>query len=156
MAINTQEFLQGAAIIKLLKSTSGVYIKNLSDIHPSIYMVKTDLSESAILLKTSTKPNSAWSFSFSEQEEIAMKKLHQTHPKVTLFIALICHRDGVCCLSEKQLWTIIDPENGLINQRISVARKLNTSYNVTGTGRVALERKIPQTNWPNIILSSGN
>lgn len=156
MSINDLEFLQGAALIRLLKGTSYISINYLSSIHPSIYLIGNTNQESAILFKISKKPTSSWSFSFSLQEENALTKFHQIYPNVKLFIALICHRDGVCCLSEEQLWTIIDPSEGLAQQRVSVKRELRGSYYVKGTGRVPLERTIPQNNWPDVILSTSN
>ncbi|MCF2148550.1 MAG: hypothetical protein RMY29_002805 [Nostoc sp. CreGUA01] len=156
MSINDLEFLQGAAFLRLLKGTSYISISYLSSIHLSLYIIKNSNQESAILFKISKKPTSSWSFSFSSQEENALTRFHQTYPDVKLFIALICHRDGVCCLSEQQLWTIIDPSEGLANQRVSVKRELRGSYYVKGTGRVPLEHTVPQNNWPDVILSTPN
>lgn len=154
MSINDLEFLHGAAFLRLLKGTSYISISYLSSIHPSLYLAKSDYKESAILFKISKKPNSSWSFSFSSQEEIALRIFHQTYPDVKVFIALICHRDGICCLSEEQLWAILDQNEGLANQRISVKRELRGSYYVKGTGRVPLDRTVPQNNWPDAILSA--
>lgn len=154
MSINDLEFLQGAAFLRLLKGTSNISITYLSYIHSSFYLIKSSNRESAILFKISRKPNSSWSFSFSSQEEIALRKFHSLYPDVKFFIALICHRDGICCLSEEQLWTILDSSEGLANQRVSVKRELRGSYYVKGTGRVLLERTIPQNNWPEVILSA--
>jgi hypothetical protein len=154
MSINDLEFLHGAAFFRLLKGTSYISISYLSSIHPSLYLVKSRNQESAILLKISRKPTSSWSFSFSLQEEIALTKFHQTYPDIKLFIVLICHRDGICCLSEEQLWTILNPSEGLAKQRVSVKRELRGSYYVKGTGRVPLEQTIPQNNWPDVILSA--
>ncbi|MBD2211796.1 hypothetical protein H6G27_18250 [Nostoc linckia FACHB-104] len=154
MTINDLEFLHGAAFLRLLKGTSYISISHLCSIHPSLYFLKNTNKESAILFKISRKPNSSWSFSFSSQEEIALEIFHKTYPDVQLFIALICHRDGVCCLSEEQLWTILDRDEGLAQQRVSVKRELRGSYYVKGTGKVPLERTIPQNNWPGIVLSA--
>ena len=154
MSINDLEFLHGAAFLRLLKGTSNISITYLSSIHSSLYLINSTNRESAILFKISRKPNSSWSFSFSSQEEIALTKFHSIYTDVQFFIALICHRDGICCLSEEQLWTILDSSEGLANQRISVKRELRGSYYVKGTGKVLLERTIPQNNWPEVILSA--
>ncbi|MDZ8049915.1 MAG: hypothetical protein RMX68_033910 [Aulosira sp. ZfuVER01] len=154
MSINDLEFLHGAAFLRLLKGTSYISISYLSSIHPSLYFIKNINKESAILFKISRKPNSSWSFSFSAQEEIAVEEFHNSYPDVQMFIALICHRDGICCLSEEQLWTIINSSEGLAKQRISVKRELRGSYYVKGTGRVPLEYTIPQNNWPSVVLSA--
>jgi hypothetical protein len=154
MSINDLEFLHGAAFLRLLKGTSYISISYLSSIHPSLYFIKNTNKESAILFKISRKPNSSWSFSFSSQEETAMIQFHNIYPDVQLFIAFICHRDGICCLSEEQLSLIINLNEGLAKQRISVKRELRGSYYVKGTGRVPLEYTIPQNNWPSVVLSA--
>ncbi|MBD2346783.1 hypothetical protein [Anabaena subtropica] len=154
MSINDLEFLHGAAFLRLLKGTSYISINYLSSIHSSLYLIKSTHQESAILFKISRKPTSSWSFSFSSQEENAVTNFHKTYPNIKLFIALICHRDGICCLSEEQLWTILNPSEGLAKQRISIKRESRGSYYVKGTGRVPLERTIPQNNWPDAILSA--
>jgi hypothetical protein len=151
--INDLEFLQGAAFLRLIKGKSYISIDYLPSIHPSLYIVKSSSTESAILFKISTKPTSSWSFHFTLQEENALTQFHQTYSGVKLFIALICHRDGICCLSEEQLWTIINPTEGLTQQYVSVKRELRGSYYVRGTGRVPLKHTVPQSNWPDIILS---
>lgn len=154
MSINDLEFLQGAAFLRLLKEIPNVSINYLSSIHSSLYLVQITNKESAILFKISKKPTSSWSFIFSPQEEMAIHNFRETYPNVQLFIALICHRDGICCLSEEQLSSLFDLNNGLSSQRISVKREPRGSYYVKGTGRVPLERTVPQNNWPNIILSA--
>lgn len=154
MSINDLEFLHGAAFLRLLKGTSYISISYLSSIHSSLYLIKSTNRESAILFKISRKPNSSWSFSFSPQEELALASFHENYPNIKLFIALICHRDGICCLSEEQLWSILDASEGLANQRISIKRENRGSYYVKGTGRVPLERTIPQNNWPDVVLSA--
>jgi hypothetical protein len=115
MSISDIEFLHGAAFIRLLKGTSNISISYLPSIHPSFYLIKSSNKEAAILFKISKKPNSSWSFSFSYQEEIALAKFHKLYTGIQLFIAFICHRDAICCLSEEQLWKILNHSNGLAN-----------------------------------------
>ena len=95
MSINDLEFLQGAAFLRLLKEIPNISITYLSSLHSSLYLVQVTKKECAILFKISKKPNSSWSFSFSLQEEIAITNFRQIYPDVQLFIAFICHRDGI-------------------------------------------------------------
>lgn len=100
--ISDQEFLHGAAFLRIIDSGHKVTIAHASDIHDSMYLVETDKNKSAVLFKISTKPKSSWSFNVTKQEELAIKKLHEEYSSFSVFIALICQKDGICCLSEKR------------------------------------------------------
>jgi hypothetical protein len=101
--INDQEFLYGAAFMRLINHGSRITIIHASWIHPSLYLLETDSSQSAVLFKVSKKPKSAWSFTLSSQEELALDTLHNKYPNISIFIALICHKDGICCIAEEKL-----------------------------------------------------
>jgi hypothetical protein len=150
--INDQEFLHGAAFLRVINYGNKVTITHISWIHPSLYLVETDISKSGILFKLSKKPKSAWSFTFSAQEQSALISLHNKYPESSVFIALICHIDGICCLSEEQLLSVLEESAGISGQRVSVSRRLNGSYHVNGSSRRSLERTVPQSNWPRVVL----
>jgi hypothetical protein len=92
--INDQEFLYGAALLRLINYGSRITIIHASSIHPSLYLLETDSNKSAVFFKVSKKPKSAWSFTLSRQEESALDTLHSKYHKVSIFIALICHKDA--------------------------------------------------------------
>ena len=152
--ISDQEFLYGAAFSRLVSYGDRVIGTHLSDVHPSIYLVETDNSKSAILLKVSKKPKSSWSFTLSNQEQSAIESLVVKYPYVKIFFSLICHKDGICCIPKDRLWTILDPNECSEGQHISVSRKTHGSYHVSGSGRKQMERSIPQNDWPYIILQN--
>ncbi len=56
--INDQEFLHGAAFLRLIDHGEQIKITHSSWIHPSIYLVDTGNSKSAILFEVSKKPKS--------------------------------------------------------------------------------------------------
>lgn len=146
------EFLQGAAFIRLLNCGYRVAITPAFSIHPSIYLIETAIHQSAVLFKHSKKPKSSWSFTLSSQEEEALKNLRTKYPDFYSYIAFICHRDGICCVSEKQLMNILDTGTGFAGQHISVSRQTRCSYSVSGPGRQQMFQSIPQSDWPRIIL----
>jgi hypothetical protein len=152
--INDQEFLHGAAFLRLINYGTRTTIVHASSIHPSLYLVETDISKSAILFKTSKKPKSAWSFTLSRQEELALDTLPRKYPDVLVFIALICHKDGICCIAEEQLRSVLDQDTGISGQHICVSRRPHGSYHVSGTGRQQMERTVPQSDWPRVVLSN--
>jgi hypothetical protein len=151
--INDQEFLHGAAFLRLIDHGEQIKITHISWVHPSIYLVDTDNSKSAILFKVSKKPKSAWSFTLSSQEESALDVVHSKYNNISVFLALICHKDGICCIAKKRLWTVLDENIGIAGQHISVSRKLHGSYHVSGPGRQRMDQTVPQNDWPRVIFS---
>jgi hypothetical protein len=152
--INDQEFLYGAALLRLINYGSRITIIHTSSIHPSLYLLETDSNKSAVLFKVSKKPKSAWSFTLSSQEESALATLHSKYPKVSIFIALICHKDGICCIAEERLRSVLDTDTGVNGQHISVSRSTRGSYHVSGPGRQQMEQTVPQSDWPRVIFSN--
>ena len=150
--INDQEFLHGAAFLRLINYGHCITINHASLIHPSIYLIETDSSKSAILFKVSKKPKSAWSFTLSDREELALDTLHSKYPNVSVFIALICHKDGICCIAEKRLRSVLDRDAAVNGQHISVSRSTRGSYHVSGPGRQQMEQTVPQSDWPRIFF----
>lgn len=155
MVIQDQEFLHGAAFLKIIQYRSKTSITHLSDIHQSLYLIQTLQTESIILFKISKKPTSAWSFTFSEQEESALIKL-KTIARSKLFLALICHKDGICCFSEQQLQQVLNPNYRIAGQRIGISRKINCGYNVTGKDKNKLQKSVSQNNFPRIFLGEAD
>lgn len=150
--INDQEFLHGAAFLRLINYGYRTIITHASFIHPSIYLIETDQSKSAILFKISKKPKSSWSFTLSNQEDLALDIVRSQYPDISVFIALICHKDGICCIEEKRLRTVLDKDAGISGQHISVSRSTRSSYHVSGPGRQKMEQTVPQSDWPRIVL----
>lgn len=146
------EFLEGAAFIRLVNYGHRVAISAASSIHSSIYLIETESHQSAVLFKHSTKPKSSWSFTLSSQEEDALKNLRTKYPDFYRYIAFICHRDGICCVSEKRLMNILDPATGIADQHISVSRKSRGSYSVSGPGGQKMFQSVPQNDWPRVVL----
>jgi hypothetical protein len=151
--ISDQEFLYGAAFLRLLNSGQPLTITHVYFIHPSIYLVENQKSKSAILFKVSKKPKSAWSFTFSRQETSALDKLQSQYPELSVFIALICHKDGICCIAKERLENLLNREAGTYSQYISVSRQPRSSYHVNGSGKQTIEQTVPQNDWPRVVLS---
>ncbi len=152
--INDQELLYGAAFLRLIEHGDRLTITHASWIHPSIYLVETDGSNSAVLFKVSKKPKSAWSFTLSSQEGLALDNLRIKYYNITVFFAFICHKDGICCISEERLWSILDKDIGIAGQHISVSRKTHGSYHISGPGRQQMDQTVPQNDWPRVLFSN--
>lgn len=152
--INDLEFLYGAAFLRIINYGTKVTIIHASAIHPSLYLVETDSSKAVILFKISKKPKSAWSFTLSSQEDAALNILPIKYPDASVFISLVCHKDGICCIAEKCLRSVLDRNTGVNGQHISVSRSTRGSYHVSGPGRQQVEQTVPQSDWPRVVLSN--
>ncbi|WP_413160871.1 hypothetical protein ACL6C3_20390 [Capilliphycus salinus ALCB114379] len=132
--ISDQEFLYGAALLKLINFGNKVTLVHYSYIHSSLYLIETDNTKSAVLFKLSKKPKSAWSFTFSEQEDIALKTVRDQHLNVLVFLALVCHKDGICCMALDRVLDILENRENISGQYISVSRRPRGSYHISGAG----------------------
>lgn len=151
--ISDQEFLHGAAFLRLINLGQPITVTHAPSIHPSIYIVSSLTKLSGILFKVSTKSRSAWSFTFSAQEGIAINTSKSKYSGIELFAALVCHKDGVCCLSEDQLLAVFDSDNSMFTgQRISVSRNPCGSYHINGAKKVRMEKTVPQNAWPKLVV----
>jgi hypothetical protein len=75
-----------------------------------------------------------------------------TFARGLVFIAFICHKDGICCIAEKRLRSVLDKDAGVNGQHISVSRQTYGSYHVSGPGRQQMDQTVPQSNWPRIFF----
>jgi hypothetical protein len=141
--INDCEFLEGAAFVRLVNYGCQVAIAHAFSIHSSIYLIETESTKSAVLFKHSKKPKSAWSFTLSSQEDDALGVVRSKYPDFLVFIAFICHRDGICCVSQERLMSVLDKD---------VSRQPRGSYYVSGPSRQQMIQTIPQSDWPRVIL----
>lgn len=151
--ISDQDFLYGAALFKLINFGYKVTINHYNKIHSSLYLVETDQIKSLVLFKLSKKPKSAWSFTFSLQEDVALKTLRDQHLNFSVFLALVCHKDGICCIAMDRVLDILNNTENINGQYISVSRRPRGRYHISGPGREQMERTVPQSDWPRIILS---
>jgi hypothetical protein len=152
--INDQEFLYGAAFLRLINYGKSITVTHASWVHTSVYLIEADSTKSAILFKISKKPKSAWSFTLSSQEESALDTLNSKYPRVSVFIALICHKDGICCIAKERLWSVLDTDTSIAGQHISVSRQTHGSYHISGPGRQRMDQTVPQNDFPRVILSN--
>lgn len=154
--ITAQDMLHGGALVHLVRGLRSVSLESLADLHPSLYFARgASWGGAAILLKQSTKEKRArsrWGFSFTENEEGALRTFRRRHPKSRAFVGLVCRDDGVCCIPERELRDLVDGAHSLAGRRVSVFRNAGGSYHLTGPGRVDHYRAVPQSDWPNALI----
>lgn len=152
--MNVRQVLHGAAIAQVLDEVEDVTIAMKKNWHYYLYSFTRSRhryqDRAIVLMKYSTKPLSAWQFTFSDEEEKALADVAKHLYAHRRFIAFICNRDGVCCVSEDELRTVVDGRLG--GKNVSVSRPGNSSYRLSGPGRNQLDRKIPRSDWPKALF----
>ena len=100
MGIKKQEFYEGAALHRLVRSGQIARIQY----EAPFFSLNDKLS---ILLKYTTKGRSPWGFTFTIDEQASLKSLSSKRETV---IALVCGADGVAAFSYGDYLTIASPK----------------------------------------------
>ena len=148
--LSNQELFHGAAFARLFRLAASATVTHAAEIHPSAYRIEIAGRRSAILFKVNrVRKKSPWQFTFTQAEHAALCLFHHDFPDHRRFVALICRLDGVCCLSEDQLFLVL---NAMLDGRaVSVRRPRRGSYRVSGPDGVRLRQAVPQGAWPGIL-----
>jgi hypothetical protein len=142
------EFFHGAALLQLLDtSPDGVKISRFNQSDNAAYVIDDKVG---LYIKYSTARLSPWLFSFTRDHQLAFSNLTARYGKA--FVALICNEDGVACLSESTLRSVLDDQFGNV-EWIRVDRPSGGSYRIKGSDG-SLEKKVPRSTFPNLILEA--
>jgi hypothetical protein len=98
-----------------------------------------------VLLKYSTRVRSPWGFTFTPDEQAALK---DESPKRSLMIGLICGSDGVAAISYKSYLAVATPRQVAIH--IACYRQHWEHYEVSGPDGT-LNRKVSPSNWQRML-----
>jgi hypothetical protein len=143
-----KDLLVGAALGHLIDATgSAVTIRAVGG--SNVYIVEVYATKAVILFKFTAKKKSAWAFTVSSGELLALTQAEPSEPEARRFLGLICHTDGVCCVPLPVLVTVMRSGDA---GGLSVKRRSRGSYLLSGPGRTEFERAIPQSDWPRAIL----
>ena len=141
MAIKKQEFYEGAALHLLART--GVITGLRYD--PPFFIVNDRV---LVLLKYSTRGRSPWGFTFTPDEQRALK---QRASAFRTLIALVCGADGVAAFTYASYRSIaIDRATSL---HVSCYRRHREHYEVNGPDGT-LRDKVAPSDWQSIIESS--
>lgn len=148
--MNDRHLLHGAAFARLLDECDISIARQRW--HDYMYKLSGATGGDAIvLMKYSLKPKTTWQFTFTADEESALARAATELPAVKRFLALICNRDGVCCVSEDRLRSIMP--QGLANRSVSVSRGRDESYRLSGPGRLAMAGTVARSEWSRVLLN---
>jgi hypothetical protein len=140
------EFFHGVVFARLLHGTQRlVSIRAFDPESNAAYVVDDSIG---IYIKYSSKRMTPWSFTFSPEHKREIEQLRASIPKV--FVVLVCNDDGVVCLSDAELKTILD-DQAESHQWVSATRHKREMYSVEGSkGR--LESKVGKDDFPNKLF----
>ena len=140
MTIPNDRFYYGAAAWQLESAFDTIMVS--PGPHKNSKHYTMDNAEAVVLYKYRSEKKSPWSFSLSDQEANTMK-----HRSADGYVALICHDDGVCCVSMKELQKLAGSTK-VANVTINVSRRKGGSYRLVASNGRRLSYSIRQNAWP--------
>lgn len=138
MAIQKQEFYEGAALLRLLASVEKATVQYK---HP-MFVLGGALH---VYVKYSTKGRSPWAFTFVETEQPV---LENAAIQGRLIIGLVCGHDGIVALPFDEFRSIAPLDKATAH--IGCFRRHREHYEVSGPAGV-LPRKIPPSDWNRLL-----
>jgi hypothetical protein len=139
--------LQGAAVLMAVDRVGPLQVRELAEVHGSAYEMRKGVDAARVLFKiaTSRAGRNRWQFTVGSSEVEVLRQLDPA--QFPVFLALVCQKDGVCCVPHAALLSLIS-ETHPTAQGISVSREHRGRYWVSGPGRTALRTSIPASDWP--------
>ena len=138
MAIQKQEFYEGAALYQLARNGG---ITDIRYEHP-FFVVNRGVP---FLLKYSTKGRSPWGFTFTPGEQ---GLLEERASRAGLIIGLICGSDGIAGITYDAYREIAKPRKSSVH--IACYRQHGKHYSIVGPDG-EIDRKIPPSLWQRIL-----
>jgi hypothetical protein len=142
MAIKKQEFYEGAALHRLVRT--GV-IASIQYEEP-FFRVNNGL---LVYLKYSTKSRSPWGFTFTPDEQVLLR---EKASQLRIVIGLVCGADGVTALAYEGYQSVAAPRNAAIH--IACYRKHGEHYEVNGPDGT-LAGKVAPASWQKLLEDRG-
>lgn len=138
MAIQKQEFYEGAALHQLIRGAGEVRIRHVAP----LFVLDERLQ---VHLKYSTVVRGPWGFTFNPDEQ---QLLLERASELPLVIGLVCGADGIAIISFEQYLGIARPHTAAI--RVACFRKHREHFEITGPdGNV--RGKVPPSDWPRLL-----
>ena len=138
------EKYHGLVILKIIRASqlSIAFIKE----NTNSYIINKQIG---LYIKYSSKRVSPWTFTFRKEHQDEILLLKNRYHKV--FICLVCHNDGVVCLSFKELKFILDHNHS--DEWVRIYRRPGQKYSIHGSDG-KLKNKKGKSEFPKIILDS--
>jgi hypothetical protein len=139
MAIQKQEFYEGAALHQLIRGSAGVRI----DHSPPLFIFDKQLQ---VHLKYSTGKRSPWGFTFTPDEQVLLSERSRVMP---LVIGLICGADGIVALPYEDYSDVAPVRSAAL--RVACCRLHREHFEIRGPDGV-LSGKIAPSDWARLLI----
>ncbi|QWF40569.1 hypothetical protein [Bordetella hinzii] len=143
MAIQKQEFYEGAAIHQLIRGSSGARVIYA----PPLFIFDERLQ---VHLKYSTAKRSPWSFTFVPDEQVLLLERAEM---TSLVIGLICGADGIAALPYSDYAFIASLRNTALH--VSCRRNHREHFEISGPDGI-LPGKVAPADWSNLLGKRGD
>ena len=141
--MNTIDFFHGAILLRIINYDTAKLSKDPRG--NSSYIINDRIG---IYCKYSQMRISPWSFSFTAAHADEIKKFKRDIDK--LFIVLLCHHNGICCLNFQEFHTVLSLEGESFPKWVKATRLKSEKYTVSGSDG-KLKHKIGNSDFPHKI-----
>lgn len=138
MAIQKQEFYEGAALHQLIRGCIGTKVVHL----PPLFVFNDRLQ---VHIKYSTAKRSPWSFTFVADEQVWLAERSCVMP---LIIGLVCGADGIAALPFNEYATIASTRSAAL--RVACYRHHREHFEIRGPDG-KLPGKIAPSDWSRLL-----
>jgi hypothetical protein len=138
MAIQKQEFYEGAALHQLIRGSAGATVAHW----PPLFVFDDQLQ---VHLKYSTGKRSPWGFTFMPEEQVLLSERSRVLP---LVIGLVCGADGVAALPYEAYANVAPVKAAALH--VACYRRHREHFQVRGPDGV-LPTKIAPSDWVRLL-----
>ena len=146
MPINEYEFYNGVVLNGLLNSGKSIKIADFPTTSKNSFMLNEN--KVGIYIKHSRKVISPWRFTFLKEHQEEFKVM--TELCENAFLILVCNKDGIVCINNKTLKTLLDDDHQ-DTEWISASRLARESYEIKGSDG-KLKFKINLNDFPKHVI----
>lgn len=141
------ELYHGVIMSRLVHSCDGpISLRLYPSSSNASYVLNGNIG---IYVKHSAKRLSPWRFSFQKEHQDEI--LRMKNELGSIFVLLVCGKDGIVTLSFDELKTILNDSHEE-TEWISAARQLNQEYTIKGSDG-SLKRKVGKNDFPKKLFS---
>jgi len=143
--IHEFEFYHGAVLAKIALDGRDASIRSYESPSRSSYVIDGKIG---LYIKHSTSRLTPWTFSFTKEHQDEIKKMESEFGRV--YVALVCDKDGIACLSFRELKYVLDDVHG-DSEWIRVSRRPREKYTIKGSDG-KLRFKVAYSDFPSKLF----
>ena len=141
------ELYHGAVLTKIAQSDAHTVINPYPTPSRCTYLINNKIG---LYIKHSSKRLTPWGFSFLRQHQDEIQHMAKSLDQV--FVALVCGKDGIACLSHEELKHVLDDVHDEC-EWIRVSRRPREKYAIKGSDG-KLRFKIARDHFPDRLFES--